>query len=92
MVSEVLTPEPQGLRLNDDYLNYDNGFWRLHVGRITQMSNCGAATQIPMMAGFGGHALLILPDVIVTQFTDSGALGMIETVNDIFSHISNTCP
>lgn len=92
MVSESLTPQPQGLPLNGDYLSYNNGFWRLHVGTTTKMSVCGAKTQIPMMSGFGGHALLILPEVIVTQFTDSGALGMIETVNDIFSHISNSCP
>jgi hypothetical protein len=92
MVNEVLTPESKGFPLSTDYLNYDNGFWRLNVGSRTQMSACGDNTQVPMMSGYGGHTLLILPDVIVTQFTDGGGLGIFNTVDDIFSHISNSCP
>ena len=56
------------------------------------MSVCGDNTQVPMMSGFGGYTLLILPYVIVTQFTDGGGLGIFNTVDDIFSDISPSCP
>lgn len=92
MVNELLTPDAKGFPLSTDYLNYDNGFWRLNVGSTTAMSACGEITQVPMMSGYGGHTLLILPDVIVTQFTDSGSIGILNTVDDIFSNISNSCP
>lgn len=92
MVREVLSGEIQGLPSNADYLHYDNGFWRLHVGAFTGMSACGTSTQAPMLSGFGGHTSLILPNVIITQMTDSGAIGLGRTVTDVFNNISNTCP
>ena len=92
MVNEVLSGEVKGLPANTDFLNYDNGFWRLHVGAFTDMSTCGPLTQVPMLSGFGGHTSVILPDVIITQMTDSGALGMGLTISDAFNNISNNCP
>lgn len=92
MVNEVLSGQSKGLPSNANYLNYDNGFWRLHVGAFTDMSACGVSTQAPMLSGFGGHTTLILPEVIITQMTDSGALGVGKTIDDIFKNISNTCP
>ncbi|MDO6446150.1 hypothetical protein Q4493_10220 [Colwellia sp. 1_MG-2023] len=92
MVNEVLTGEVKGLFANIDFLHYDNSFWRLHVGSLTSMSACGALTQVPMLSGFGGHTSLIMPKVIITQMTDSGALGVSRTVTDVFNNISNVCP
>lgn len=92
MVKEVLSAEVQGLPANIDYLDYDNGFWRLHVGSLTSMSGCGSSTQAPMLSGFGGHTLLIMPKVIITQMTDSGAIGVARTVTDVFDNIDDTCP
>jgi hypothetical protein len=92
MVSEVLSGKSKGLPANVDFLNYDNGFWRLHVGAFTDMSACGVFTQAPMLSGFGGHTTLILPEVIITQMTDSGAIGLGRTVNDVFNNISGVCP
>jgi len=92
MVNEVLSGENRGLPSNINNLNYDNGFWRLHVGTITDMSACGALTQAPMLSGFGGHTSLILPKVIITQMTDSGSLGIARTITDVFNNISNVCP
>lgn len=92
MIREVLTGKPQGLDANVANLNYDNGFWRLHVGATSTMRACGDDTQVPMMSGFGGHTLVILPNVIVMQFTDSGETGILRTIDDIFTNISNTCP
>ncbi|MEW6994058.1 hypothetical protein AADZ84_07345 [Colwelliaceae bacterium MEBiC 14330] len=92
MVNEVLSGEVRGLPANADFLNYDNGFWRLHVGAFTDMSACGPLTQVPMLSGFGGHTSVILPDVIITQMTDSGAIGMGLTISDVFNNISNKCP
>lgn len=92
MVSDVLSGEVKGLSSNTDYLHYDNGFWRLHVGAFTDMSACGTLTQAPMLSGFGGHTSLILPKVIITQMTDSGAIGLGRTVTDVFNNISNVCP
>jgi len=92
MVNEVLSGNNSGLPSNASNLNYDNGFWRLHVGALTDMSACGSTTQAPMLSGFGGHTSLILPKVIITQMTDSGALGITRTINDVFNHINNECP
>ena len=92
MVKEVLSAEIKGLPANVDFLDYDNGFWRLHVGSLTSMSACGSSTQIPMLSGFGGHTLLIMPKVIITQMTDSGAIGVARTVTDAFDNIDATCP
>jgi hypothetical protein len=92
MVNEVLSGEVKGLPANADYLHYDNSFWRLHVGSFTGMSACGALTQAPMLSGFGGHTSLILPKVIITQMTDSGSIGVGQTVTDVFNNISNICP
>ena len=92
MVNEVLSGKNMGLPSNANNLHYDNGFWRLHVGALTDMSACGSATQAPMLSGFGGHTALILPNVIITQMTDSGALGITQTINDVFNHISHECP
>ncbi len=92
MLEEVLSGKPQGLAANVKNLNYDNGFWRLHVGKNTKMSVCGETTQVPMMSGFGGHTLILLPEVIVAQFTDSGQIGITKTIDDIFMHISDRCP
>jgi len=92
MVNEVLSGEVAGLASNTNRLNYDNGFWRLHVGSFTSMSACGITTQAPMLSGFGGHTSLILPEVIITQMTDSGAVGIDKTVTDVFNNISNVCP
>jgi len=92
MVNDVLSGQSKGLPSNANFLNYDNGFWRLHVGAFTDMSACGISTQAPMLSGFGGHTSLILPKVIITQMTDSGALGMGKTIDDVFTNISNVCP
>lgn len=92
MVNQVLSGEIKGLFANIDYLHYDNGFWRLHVGYLTAMSACGVSTQAPMLSGFGGHTSLILPEVIITQMTDSDSLGITRTITDIFNNISNKCP
>ena len=92
MVNEVLSGNNSGLSSNASNLNYDNGFWRLHVGALTYMSACGPETQAPMLSGFGGHTALILPKVIITQMTDSGVLGIARTINDVFNNISNDCP
>lgn len=92
MINEVLSGKNMGLPSNVSHLNYDNGLWRLHVGALSDMSACGSETQAPMLSGFGGHTSLILPNVIITQMTDSGALGITRTVNDVFNHISNECP
>jgi hypothetical protein len=92
MVNEVLSGDVKGLPANADFLNYDNGFWRLHTGAFTDMSACGPLTQVPMLSGFGGHTSVILPDVIITQMTDSGAIGMGLTISDVFNNISNNCP
>lgn len=92
MINEVLTGDVKGLPSNTDYLNYDNGFWRLHVGTFTDMSACGITTQAPMISGFGGHTSLILPEVIITQMTDSGNVGVGKTVTDVFNNISYVCP
>jgi len=56
------------------------------------MSSCGTTTQAPMLSGFGGHSTLILPEVIITQMTDGGGLGLGRTVNDVFTNISAVCP
>ncbi len=92
MVSEVLSGASKGLYAQLSNFNYDNGFWRYHVGATTAMSACGSQTQIPLMSGFGGHTTLIMPDVIVTQLTDGGGIGFIKTIDDVFTNISNTCP
>lgn len=92
MVNEVLSGKVKGLPANVDYLHYDNSFWRLHVGSLTAMSACGALTQAPMLSGFGGHTSLIMPEVIITQMTDGGTLGVARTVTDVFNNISNVCP
>ena len=92
MVEEVLTGHSMGLPSNTQNLHYDNGFWRLHVGKTTDMSACGSATQVPMLSGFGGHTSLLLPKVIITQMTDSGSLGITRTINDVFKNISDVCP
>jgi hypothetical protein len=92
MASEVLSGNSQGLSANLNNFNYDNGFWRYHVGAATNMSSCGASTQVPMMSGYGGHTSIILPEVIITQLTDGGGLGFVSTINDVFANISSVCP
>ncbi|MBL4911102.1 MAG: hypothetical protein JKX78_13940 [Alteromonadaceae bacterium] len=92
MVHEVLSAAPQGLYAQTANLNYDNGFWRFHAGTISNMSACGASTQVPFLSGFGGHASVILPKVIITQMTDGGGIGFLKTLNDVFANIDNTCP
>ena len=92
MVNEVLSGSSQGLYANLSNFNYDNGFWRYHVGAATDMSACGADTQVPLMSGYGGHTAIILPEVIITQLTDGEGLGFVKTINDVFANISNVCP
>lgn len=92
MVNEVLSGASQGLPANLANFNYDNGFWRYHVGAATDMSACGSATQVPLMSGYGGHTAIIMPDVIITQLTDGEGIGFISTINDVFANISSTCP
>lgn len=92
MVNEVLSGNSQGLDANLNNFNYDNGFWRYHAGAATDMSACGANTQVPMMSGYGGHTSLILPEVIITQLTDGGGIGFSATINDVFANISSVCP
>lgn len=92
MVNEVISGASQGLSANINNYSYDNGFWRFHAGATTDMSACGAATQVPFMSGHGGHVAVILPDVIITQLTDGYGFGFTKTINDIFRNISNTCP
>ncbi|MEW6981286.1 hypothetical protein AAD001_01395 [Colwelliaceae bacterium 6471] len=92
MVNQVMSGASQGLSANLTNFNYDNGFWRYHAGAATDMSACGASTQIPIMSGYGGHTAIIMPEVIITQLTDGGGIGFSSTINDVFSNISNTCP
>ncbi len=92
MLGDVLTGTPQGLYAGLRYFNYDNGFWRYHVGEMTAMRVCGADTQVPVMSGFGGHTVVIMPNVAFYQMTDGGGIGFIETITDIFENIDNTCP
>ena len=92
MLGDILTGTPQGLHAGLRYFNYDNGFWRYHVGERTAMGVCGADTQVPVMSGFGGHTAVIMPNVIFYQMTDGGGIGFIETISDIFKNIDNTCP
>ena len=92
MVNEVLSGNSQGLSAELKNFNYDNGFWRYHVGSATDMSSCGSSTQVPMMSGYGGHTSIILPEVIITQLTDGGGLGFVSTINDVFANISSVCP
>ncbi|MFT4928706.1 MAG: hypothetical protein ACI8WB_004826 [Phenylobacterium sp.] len=92
MVNEVISGSSQGLYAQLSNFNYDNGFWRYHVGAATDMSACGGSTQVPMMSGYGGHTSIILPQVIITQLTDGGGLGFTSTINDVFANISNACP
>lgn len=92
MVQEVLTGQPKGLSANTPNFNYDNGFWRYHSGKTTAMKACGEKTQVPVMSGFGGHTVIILPEVIITQLTDGGGLGFSRTISDVFNNISDKCP
>jgi hypothetical protein len=92
MVNEVTSGSSQGLSANLSNFNYDNGFWRYHAGAATNMSSCGASTQVPVMSGYGGHTAIILPEVIITQLTDGEGIGFSSTINDVFANISNTCP
>jgi len=92
MVNEVISGANQGLSANISNYNYDNGFWRYHAGAITDMSACGASTQVPFMSGHGGHVAVILPEVIITQLTDGNGFGFSRTINDIFNNISDKCP
>ncbi len=92
MISEVISGASQGLYAQLNNFNYDNGFWRYHVGAATNMSTCGSSTQVPVMSGFGGHTSVIMPGVIITQLTDGGGIGFLSTINDAFNNISNTCP
>lgn len=92
MVNEVSSGSSQGLSANLSNFNYDNGFWRYHAGAATNMSACGASTQIPLMSGYGGHTTIMLPEVIITQLTDGNGTGFSSTINDVFANISNTCP
>ncbi|WNC68742.1 choice-of-anchor D domain-containing protein [Thalassotalea nanhaiensis] len=92
MVNEVLSGASKGLYAQLSNFNYDNGFWRYHVGAASDMSACGASTQVPIMSGYGGHTTIILPEVIITQLTDGGGIGFLSTINDVFANISNTCP
>ncbi|NMP16953.1 choice-of-anchor D domain-containing protein [Thalassotalea sp. Y01] len=92
MVNEVISGASKGLYAQLSNFNYDNGFWRYHVGAATDMSACGSATQVPVMSGYGGHTSIILPEVIITQLTDGGGIGFISTINDVFANISNACP
>ncbi len=92
MVNEVLSGAPQGLYAQLNNFNYDNGFWRYHVGAASDMSACGGNTQVPIMSGYGGHTTIIMPEVIITQLTDGGGIGFLSTVNDVFTNISSVCP
>ena len=92
MVNEVLSGLSKGLCAELTNLNYDNGFWRYHAGKATNLSNCGNNTQVPVMSGYGGHTTIILPEVIITQLTDGGGIGFINTVNDVYNNISSACP
>lgn len=92
MVNEVLSGASKGLYAQLNNFNYDNGFWRYHVGAASNMSACGANTQVPLMSGYGGHTSIILPEVIITQLTDGGGIGFLSTINDVFTNISNACP
>lgn len=92
MVNEVLSGSSQGLYAQLSNFNYDNGFWRYHVGAASAMSACGSSTQVPIMSGYGGHTTIILPEVIITQLTDGGGIGFLSTINDVFNNISNACP
>ncbi|MFL0798965.1 MAG: choice-of-anchor D domain-containing protein [Agarilytica sp.] len=92
MVSEVISGGSQGLYAQLNNFNYDNGFWRYHVGAASDMSACGSGTQVPVMSGYGGHTSIILPEVIITQLTDGGGIGFLNTIDDVFNHVSNACP
>ena len=92
MVNEVLNGSSKGLYAELTNFNYDNGFWRYHAGKATNLSNCGNNTQVPVMSGYGGHTTIILPEVIITQLTDGGGIGFINTVNDAYNNISSACP
>lgn len=92
MVNDVLSGASKGLYAQLSNFNYDNGFWRYHVGAATDMSACGSQTQVPVMSGYGGHTTIIMPEVIITQLTDGGGIGFLNTVNDVFNNISSACP
>ncbi len=92
MVNEVVSGASQGLYAQLNNFNYDNGFWRYHVGAATDMSVCGSGTQVPVMSGYGGHTSIMLPEVIITQLTDGGGIGFLNTIDDVFNHVSNVCP
>ncbi|UAA39292.1 serine hydrolase [Paraneptunicella aestuarii] len=92
MVNEVLSGASKGLYAQLTNFNYDNGFWRYHAGAATAMSACGSQTQIPIMSGYGGHTTVIMPEVIITQLTDGGGIGFVNTINDVFNNISSACP
>lgn len=92
MVNEVLSGASKGLNAQLNNFNYDNGFWRYHVGVASDMSTCGSQTQVPVMSGYGGHTSIILPEVIITQLTDGAGIGFLSTINDVFNNISSACP
>ena len=92
MLSNILSGDPQGLFAGLANFNYDDGFWRYHAGATTSMRVCGANTQVPVMSGFSGHTAVIMPNVIFYQMTDGAGIGFVDTINDIFNNIDNTCP
>ncbi|MEE9424418.1 MAG: hypothetical protein V3V18_05510 [Methylococcales bacterium] len=92
MLNDILSGEPQGLSAGLANFNYDDGFWRYHVGATTSMRACGANTQVPVMSGFSGHTAVIMPNVIFYQMTDGAGIGFVDTITDIFDNIDNTCP
>jgi len=92
ILNDILSGNPRGLYAGLKDFNYDNGFWRYHAGARTAMKACGTDTQIPVMSGFGGHTVVIMPNVIFYQMTDGGGIGFKETISDIFDNIDNTCP
>ncbi len=92
ILNDILSGFPRGLYAGLKDFNYDNGFWRYHAGATTTMKACGTDTQIPVMSGYGGHTVVIMPNVIFYQMTDGGGIGFKETISDVFDNIDNTCP
>jgi len=66
MVNEVLqNTSYHGLNVGSAYDTYDNGFW---IWKADTALGCSSNRYIPYMSGFGGIAVILLPNNMVYYF------------------------
>lgn len=73
--------QPSGIKTNYNLIRYSNGFW---ARKISDVLSCKHETWLPIMSGYGGISIVLLPDNRTFYYvSDSGIFTWIKAIIEL---------